>query len=163
MAFTDTSPCEGVAGIQECAERSLAGRFFLHRCTHWSWPECRAAFGWTLDQWVYYGGYPGAAALIEEEAAWRRYVNDSLIPKAKVWLVGSTGIKLEEFFAEREWLANSSRQDPGIHAKTQGDLTPIPSPTLRALALTLTLVLALVLARSGKARVPLPTGPEKGS
>jgi len=58
---------------------SLAGRFFLHRCTHWSWPECRAAFAWTLDQWIYFGGYPGAAALVEDEAVWKRYVSDSLI------------------------------------------------------------------------------------
>ena len=58
---------------------SLAGRFFLHRCTHWSWPECREAFGWSLDQWVYYGGYPGAAPFIDDEPAWKRYVADSLI------------------------------------------------------------------------------------
>jgi hypothetical protein len=34
---------------------------------------------WTLDQWVYFGGYPGAAALVEDEAVWTRYLNDSLI------------------------------------------------------------------------------------
>ena len=61
------------------ATESLAGRFFLHRCTHWSYPECRAAFGWDLDQWLYFGGYPGAAALTDEESAWRSYVVDSLI------------------------------------------------------------------------------------
>ena len=40
--------------VQRGLTESLAGRFFLHRCPHWSWPECRAAFGWTLDQWLYY-------------------------------------------------------------------------------------------------------------
>ena len=40
---------------------SLAGRFFLHRCPHWSWPECKAAFGWDLERWLFFGGYPGAA------------------------------------------------------------------------------------------------------
>jgi predicted AAA+ superfamily ATPase len=58
---------------------SLAGRFFLHRCTHWPWPECRDAFGWNIDRWIYFGGYPGAAPLISEEANWKRYVTDSLI------------------------------------------------------------------------------------
>ena len=62
--------------VQRGLTESLAGRFFLHRCTHWSWPECRAAFGWTLDRWIYFGGYPGAAALVEDEEVWRRYVND---------------------------------------------------------------------------------------
>jgi predicted AAA+ superfamily ATPase len=65
--------------VQKGLTESLAGRFFLHRCAHWSWPECRAAFGWPLERWIYFGGYPGAAALAGEEAAWKRYVTDSLI------------------------------------------------------------------------------------
>lgn len=58
---------------------SLAGRFFLHRCSHWTWPECRRAFGWDLEQWLYFGGYPGAAALASDEPAWRAYITDALI------------------------------------------------------------------------------------
>lgn len=65
--------------VQRGLTESLAGRFCLHRCLHWSWPECREAFGWTLDQWFYFGGYPGAAAMVGDEAAWRRFVSDSLI------------------------------------------------------------------------------------
>ena len=65
--------------VQKGATESLAGRFFLHRCPHWSWPECRAAFRWSWQQWVYFGGYPGAAALAREEPAWKRYIADSLI------------------------------------------------------------------------------------
>ncbi len=65
--------------VQRGLTESLAGRFFLHRCVHWSWPESREAFGWTLDQWIYFGGYPGAAVLVGDEAVWKRYVSDSLI------------------------------------------------------------------------------------
>jgi hypothetical protein len=65
--------------IAKGASESLAGRFFLHRCPHWSYAECRDAFGWDLDRWLYFGGYPGAAALIDDEPAWRAYVADSLI------------------------------------------------------------------------------------
>lgn len=57
----------------------LAGRFFLHRCTHWNYAECRGAFGWNLKQWLYFGGYPGAAVFTENEDAWKRYIADSLI------------------------------------------------------------------------------------
>lgn len=39
--------------MQRGLTESLAGRFFLHRCTHWSWPECRAAFGWDLSRWLF--------------------------------------------------------------------------------------------------------------
>jgi hypothetical protein len=68
--------------VHEGATESLAGRFRLHRCPHWSWPECRSAFGWSLEEWLYFGGYPGAAPFADDEATWRRYVADSLVEAA---------------------------------------------------------------------------------
>lgn len=65
--------------LQRGLGESLAGRFVLHRCTHWDWPECRAAFGWSLEDWLFYGGYPGAAAFFGDEERWRRYIADSLV------------------------------------------------------------------------------------
>lgn len=50
--------------MQEGLTESLAGRFLLHRCPHWSFPECRDAFDWNLNQWIFFGGYPGGAAFI---------------------------------------------------------------------------------------------------
>lgn len=64
------------------ATESLVGRFFMNRCPHWSHDECRETFGWNLDQWIYFGGYPGAAALIGDEDEWRTYITDSLIETA---------------------------------------------------------------------------------
>lgn len=58
---------------------SLAGRFEVIPVVHWSFDEMREAFGWTLEQYVYYGGYPGAAPLIREPARWARYILDSLV------------------------------------------------------------------------------------
>ena len=58
---------------------SLTGRFFLHRCPHWSFDECRRAFGWSLEQWLYFGGYPGAAGFISDNEKWKQYIADSLI------------------------------------------------------------------------------------
>lgn len=58
---------------------SLAGRFETLHLPHWSFAEMRAAFGWSLDDYVLFGGYPGAAPLIGEPARWTRYVADSLI------------------------------------------------------------------------------------
>lgn len=63
------------AGLSE----SMSGRFFLHRCPHWSFAECRDAFGWTLDQWLYFGGFPGAAEYVGDVDRWKQYVTDSLI------------------------------------------------------------------------------------
>ncbi len=60
------------------ATESLPGRFFLNRCPHRSFAECRAAFGWDLEQWLYFGGYPGAAPFVNDPDTRRAYILDSL-------------------------------------------------------------------------------------
>ena len=58
---------------------SLAGRFETLRLPHWSLTEMRAAFGWSLERYLYFGGYPGAAPLVGDPKRWARYIADSLI------------------------------------------------------------------------------------
>jgi len=65
--------------VQHGLTESLAGRFELIPVPHWAYPEMQAAFGWTLDQYVYFGGYPGAADLITDPPRWTRYILDALI------------------------------------------------------------------------------------
>lgn len=65
--------------VQRGLTESLAGRFEVIPVTHWSFTEMREAFGWNLDQYLYYGGYPGAAALVGDPDRWSRYVLDSLV------------------------------------------------------------------------------------
>ena len=65
--------------IRSGLTESLAGRFEQIAAPHWSFTEMREAFGWDLDAFIFYGGYPGAAELIAEPERWQRYVNDSLI------------------------------------------------------------------------------------
>ncbi|MCK9194092.1 MAG: AAA family ATPase, partial [Nevskia sp.] len=45
---------------------SLAGRFEMLHLPHWSYAEMREAFGWSLDQYLFHGGYPGAAPLVDD-------------------------------------------------------------------------------------------------
>jgi len=68
--------------LQRGLVESLAGRFLLHRCPHWSWAECREAFAWDLDRWLFFGGYPGAAPFADDEPLWKRYVADGLVEPA---------------------------------------------------------------------------------
>lgn len=65
--------------VQQGLTESLAGRFEVTHLPHWSYGEMRAAFGFTLEQYLYFGGYPGAAALIQEPQRWKRYLLDALI------------------------------------------------------------------------------------
>ncbi|MGH7725589.1 MAG: ATP-binding protein [Candidatus Eiseniibacteriota bacterium] len=65
--------------VQSGLTESLAGRFEVLHLPHWSLSEMRAAFGFSLDQYLYFGGYPGAAPLASEPERWRRYILDALI------------------------------------------------------------------------------------
>lgn len=65
--------------IRKGITETLAGRFELLRISHWSYEEMHRAFGFDLDQYIYFGGYPGSAALIINEERWKSYIKDSLI------------------------------------------------------------------------------------
>lgn len=65
--------------VQQGLTESLAGRFEVVHLPHWSLAEMRAAFGFSLDQYVLFGGYPGAAPLVGEPERWRRYILDALV------------------------------------------------------------------------------------
>ena len=58
---------------------SLAGRFTPLDVRHWSLSEMVDAFDFTLDEYIYFGGYPGAAPLIRDLRGWREYVAYSII------------------------------------------------------------------------------------
>ena len=65
--------------VQQGLTESLAGRYELLRMSHWSFDEMNDAFGFTLDQYLYFGGFPGSAGQIGDEQRWRAYVRDALI------------------------------------------------------------------------------------
>lgn len=60
-------------------EDSLMGRYELVRSPHWSLAECTEAFGFTLDDYLYYGGYPGAARFAGDDLRWGSYMRDAII------------------------------------------------------------------------------------
>ncbi len=65
--------------IQKGLTESLTGRYELIRATHWSFVEMHHAFDFTLNEYIYFGGYPGSAPLIQDEERWRNYVLASLV------------------------------------------------------------------------------------
>lgn len=75
VVLLGSSPLLMSTGLSE----SLAGRFEIIPAPHWSFAEMREAFGWPLEQHVFFGSYPGAATLIEDMDRWRRYITESLI------------------------------------------------------------------------------------
>ena len=65
--------------LEKGLSESLAGRFEEIRMTHWSYQEMKDCFGFTLDQYIYYGGYPGAADLISDSDRWEQYIQSAII------------------------------------------------------------------------------------
>ncbi|MDR1324123.1 MAG: ATP-binding protein [Candidatus Margulisbacteria bacterium] len=65
--------------IQKGLSESLLGRFEMLYCPHWNFAECRKAFGYTLEDFLFFGGYPGAAALKNNEERWARYIGASIV------------------------------------------------------------------------------------
>ncbi|MGZ6236352.1 MAG: ATP-binding protein, partial [Syntrophales bacterium] len=59
--------------IQTGLTESLAGRFELIPVVHWSFSEMKEAFGWNVEQYIFYGGYPGSADLISDPRRWANY------------------------------------------------------------------------------------------
>lgn len=67
--------------MQKGLSESLAGRFEILPITHWTFEEMHENFGWSLEKYLYFGGYPGAASLakMKNPSRWSQYINESLI------------------------------------------------------------------------------------
>ncbi len=65
--------------LEKGLSESLGGRFEEIRMTHWSYPEMRDCFGFSLDQYLFYGGYPGAASLVNDEDRYRQYIQSAIV------------------------------------------------------------------------------------
>ena len=65
--------------LQQGLSESLAGRFESTYLGHWSYSEMKEAFNLSPKEYVWFGGYPGATELINNEARWKKYIRDSLI------------------------------------------------------------------------------------
>ena len=75
VVLIGSAPLLMKAGMDE----SLAGRFETLRFEHWSYSEMAEAFGFSLDQYVYFGGCPGAARLISDPDRWIGYMRGALV------------------------------------------------------------------------------------
>jgi predicted AAA+ superfamily ATPase len=68
--------------IQKGLNESMAGRFEVLYCTHWNYNECKTAFKYSLEDFLFFGGYPGGAALRNNAERWARYMGSSIVEPA---------------------------------------------------------------------------------
>lgn len=65
--------------LQRGLSESMAGRFEILPISHWTFEECQEAFNMTLDEFIYFGGYPGALRYKNDEIRFQRYLQDSIV------------------------------------------------------------------------------------
>lgn len=65
--------------LEKGLSESLAGRFEEIRMSHWSYQEMRDCFNFSLEQYLFYGGFPGAASLINDDDRFQQYIQSSII------------------------------------------------------------------------------------
>ena len=65
--------------LEKGLSESLAGRFEEIRMNHWSYLEMKECFDCSLEQYIYYGGYPGAASLIHDNDRFSQYIQSAII------------------------------------------------------------------------------------
>jgi len=75
VVLLDSAPLPIQSGLNE----SLAGRFETIPVKQWSFSEVREAFGLSLDQFLFFGGYPAAATLVGTPERWRDFVLRAIV------------------------------------------------------------------------------------
>jgi predicted AAA+ superfamily ATPase len=65
--------------LQQGLSESLTGRFEMIYAGHWSFSEMHSAFDINLNQYIWFGGYPGSAGIMDDEVRWKQYISDSII------------------------------------------------------------------------------------
>ncbi|WP_419163866.1 ATP-binding protein [Candidatus Palauibacter sp.] len=92
VVILGSAPWQMLTGLNE----SLAGRFTPMPATHWSLGEMALAFDLTVDEYVYFGGYPGALPAgpgSERLVAWRDHIACAIVaPVIERDIVGLTRV-----------------------------------------------------------------------
>ena len=104
-------------------EESLMGRYELIRSPHWSYRECSEAFDFSFEDYLYHGGYPGAAPLVSDDARWRNYIRDAIVePAISRDVLSLENIRKPALMRALFWLAASYSGQELSYSKMVGQL-----------------------------------------
>ena len=87
--------------LQTGLSEGLTGRYEPLGFTYWSFREMSDAFGFDIDQYIYFGGSPGAAGLVQDLPRWREHVLSALLESAvERDILGVTRIRKPALFKQ---------------------------------------------------------------
>lgn len=129
VVILGSAPWAMLTGIHE----SLAGRFDPFPVAHWSLDEMQRAFGVTLDEYIFFGGYPGAAVHIRNSRRWRGYVRQAVVaPVVERDILSLTRVKKPSLMRALLDLASEYSGQVVSYRKLQGQLDDAGNTTTLA-------------------------------
>ncbi len=109
--------------LQKGLAESLAGRYELILANHWCLDECYQAFGWGLDEFLKYGGYPAAAELTHDIKRWQSFIRNSIIEPVLIKdILGITTLNKPSLFRQTFELSMSFPAQEISYQKLLGQL-----------------------------------------
>ena len=109
--------------LEKGLTEALTGRFETILCAHWSLNECKQAFGYSLDDYLYFGGYPASAALKDEHDRWLDYMQNSIItPSIARDVVALEQVRKPALMEKLFWLGSSFSSQEISYRKILGQL-----------------------------------------
>ncbi len=109
--------------LQRGLAESLAGRYEIIPAHHWNLDECSRAFGWDVDDFLKFGGYPAAAQLISDVERWQNYIRNSIIEPVLIRdILGLTSVNKPALFRQTFELAMSYPAQEISYQKLLGQL-----------------------------------------
>ena len=110
-------------GLQRGLAESLAGRYEIIPAHHWNLDECSRAFGWDVDDFLKFGGYPAAAQLTRDVERWQNYIRNSIIEPVLIRdILGLTSVNKPALFRQTFELAMSYPAQEISYQKLLGQL-----------------------------------------
>jgi predicted AAA+ superfamily ATPase len=102
---------------------SLAGRFEINHCRHWDLEECKNVFGWDLETYLQFGGYPAPATLVPDVIRWKDFIRMSILePVISLDIFNSVQINNPALFRQTLELALSHPAKELSYQKFLGQL-----------------------------------------
>jgi uncharacterized protein len=109
--------------LQKGLAESLVGRYELIQVHHWGLEECNQAFGWKINEFLKYGGYPAAAELINDTNRWQSFIRNSIIEPVLIKdILGITTVNKPSLFRQTFELSMSYPAQEISYQKLLGQL-----------------------------------------
>jgi uncharacterized protein len=130
VVLLGSAPLQLASGLSE----SLAGRFEAMPVTHWTFDEMQECFGYSVEQYIYFGGYPEPARRgIGDEGWWRAYITRSIIePVISTDILAHAKVEKPALFRQLFELACSYSSQITALTKLQGSLNDAGNVTTLA-------------------------------